>query len=377
MSRWMRNAALVLIVSLTYTLALASDGDPAFARAARLRRGINTSSWFAQSRDYSVERLRAFTTTEDIALISRLGFDHIRLSVDAAPLLAWERTRVAGTPFMTELDRVVDAVLANHLSIIVDIHPESDYKAGLRSGTDSVQHFVMLWRDVARHFSGRDSEHVFFEIMNEPEQNDFYRWQGIQGVVAEAIHQVAPNNTVIAGGAQYSGLPDLLNLEPLADGNVIYTFHDYEPFAFTHQGATWTSPEVQPLRAIPYPSSPEGIDSKLEQEPSLAGQFFLDQYGMARWDADRVERTIEYAARWGKLHRVPVYCGEFGALKYFVKPEMRAQWLHDMRTALEKNNIGWAMWDYQDNFGVVSKQNGVTTPDNDVLDALGLKGISK
>jgi hypothetical protein len=51
---------------------------------------------------------------------------------------------------------------------------------------------------------------------------------------------------------------------------------------------------------------------------------------------------------------------------------VRAQWLHDMRVALEKNHLGWAMWDYQTNFGVVTKINGVTTPDVDVLNALGL-----
>jgi hypothetical protein len=43
-----------------------------------------------------------------------------------------------------------------------------------------------------------------------------------------------------------------------------------------------------------------------------------------------------------------------------------------MRVALEKSHIGWAMWDYQTNFGVVTKQNGITTPDPDILDALGL-----
>jgi hypothetical protein len=44
--------------------------------------------------------------------------------------------------------------------------------------------------------------------------------------------------------------------------------------------------------------------------------------------------------------------------------------------AFEKNHIGWAMWDYQTNFGVVTKSNGVTTPDVDVLNALGLHAPS-
>jgi hypothetical protein len=43
-----------------------------------------------------------------------------------------------------------------------------------------------------------------------------------------------------------------------------------------------------------------------------------------------------------------------------------------MRVAMEKNHIGWAMWDYQGGFSVVVKQNGTTNPDQDVVNALGL-----
>ncbi len=351
-----------------------SEGSPtaiAFERAQNLRHGINTSEWFAQANDYSPERLQTFTTADDIALIAKMGFDHCRLSIDAGPLVAW---RYAGheTPFMTELDRVVKTMLDNHLSVIIDIHPTSEYKAELFQGSNGVGSFVSLWRALAVHFAPLDPDHVFFEIMNEPEQNDPYRWLGIEASVVDAIRQAAPHNTIIASGAHWSGLPDLLVLEPLADPNVIYTFHDYEPFPFTHQGATWTSPEVRPERGIPYPSTPEDIAPELDEEPNLAGQFFLNTYGEDRWDADRIENTIEFAAKWSTLHHVPVYCGEFGVFRNYSPPAARAQWLHDMRVALEKNHIGWAMWDYQESFGVVHKQNGVTTPDADIVTALGL-----
>jgi endoglucanase len=351
----------------------ASPDALAFARAAHLQRGINASIWFAQSpNNYSVERLETFTTPRDIALMAAMGLDHVRLSVDAVPLAEWQRSPGQSTPFMTELDRVVKLIVDNHLSVIIDIHPEDSYKAPLRSGDASVEQFNLLWRDLARHFAHTDPEHVFFEIMNEPEQDDSYRWQGIESRVAATIRQEAPQHTIIAAGAHYSGLQDLLRLEPIGLPNVIYTFHDYEPFAFTHQGATWTSVEVRPLRQIPYPSTPEDIAPRLGEEPTLEGQFFLEEYGWGRWDDARVEATVAYAAKWGRLHGVPVYCGEFGVMRAYAVPAQRAQWLHDMRVAFEKNKIGWAMWDYQTNFGLVTKQNGVTTPDAEVLRALGL-----
>ena len=381
MRNFHRRFAILLLASLFPILAAAAQSETAqdtnaanalvFARAQHLQHGINTAMWFAQANDYSAQRLETFTTTDDIALIAKMGFDHCRLSIDAGPLVAWQ---YAGkeTPFMAELDRVVKAMLDNHLSVIIDIHPASEYKAELFQGSTGVTNFVSLWRALAAHFASTDPEHVFFEIMNEPEQNDPYRWQGIQAQVVAAIRQAAPQNTIIACGAHWSGLADLLVLEPLADPNIIYTFHDYEPFPFTHQGATWTTPDVRPERAIPYPSSPDTIAPKLNEEPTLSSQFFLDTYGEDRWDAARVENTIEFAAKWSALHHVPVYCGEFGVLRTYAPPADRAQWLHDMRVTLEKNHIGWAMWDYQTSFGVVTKANDVTTPDPDILSALGL-----
>lgn len=368
---------LALAMCAAITLATASaqpnGSDLAFQRASHLQRGINASIWFAQSpHDYSVQRLETFTTTDDIALMEKLGFDHVRLSIDPDPLLPWLHDPTDTTPFVTQLDKTVQSILDHHLSVIIDIHPESSYKAPLLHDNDSVQQFSALWTTLAAHFSHLDPERVFFEIMNEPEQNDPSRWQAIQSTVASAIREAAPNHTIIASGAHYSGLDDLMQLQPLSQSNVIYTFHDYEPFPFTHQGATWTSPEVRPLRGVPYPSSPEAIAPFLPQEPDLHSQLFLEQYGLGRWDAVRVESTVAFAARWAELHHAPVYCGEFGVLRNFAPPAMRAQWIQDMRVALEKYQIGWAMWDYQTNFGLVTKANGTTTPDPAIVEALGL-----
>jgi hypothetical protein len=226
---------------------------------------------------------------------------------------------------------------------------------------------------VAQHYAGTDPEKVFFEVMNEPEQEDRYRWAGIEASVAARIRSAAPRHTIIATPARWSGLNDLLQMEPLPLDNVIYTFHQYEPFAFTHQGATWTDPNVAPLRDVPYPSTPENVAANEAQEPTLAGKFFVEQYGLARWDAARVDASIAFAELWSKQHDVPVYCGEFGVHRPFAPADARARWIEDMRVALERHHLGWAMWDYQTNFGVVTKKDGATTPDEAIVRALGLR----
>ena len=344
---------------------------------SHLQRGINTSIWFAQSpNNYSVERLRTFTTADDLALIHRLGFDHIRLSIDPDPLVLWQKSQPQGKDFVAELDTVVAKATSLGLAVIVDIHPESHYKQALLQGTDAPQRFAALWRALAAHYSDTSPNLVFFELMNEPEQTDQFRWEGIESSVAQQIREVAPHHTIIASPAHWSGLDDLLRMQPIGVDNIIYTFHDYEPFPFTHQGATWTMSEVQPLRAVPYPSTPDNVKPNIAQEPTLAGQYYIEQYGLARWDAERVDRTIAFAEQWSHLHHVPVYCGEFGVHRPYAPPADRARWLADMRAAFERHHIGWAMWDYQDNFGIVTKRDGKTTPDPAIVEALGLKPVA-
>jgi endoglucanase len=66
-----------------------------------------------------------------------------------------------------------------------------------------------------------------------------------------------------------------------------------------------------------------------------------------------------------------VVCNEFGVYRKNADPRDRASWIQDVRTSLEKHGMGWTMWDYAGGFGVVTKSNGQTTPDDGTLRALG------
>jgi endoglucanase len=344
----------------------------AIERARLLHRGVNASMWFAQARDYSQARLRSYTTAEDIALMQRMGFDHVRLSIDGDELLRSAPPNGLNPPFLAELDTAVHTMLENHLRVIVDVHPSDTFKQQLRSDDAAATRFVALWSALAGHFAGSDPGRVFFEVLNEPEFSDALQWSLLQARAIAAIRQAAPQHTIIATPPRYSGLTDLLPFEPVSDPNVIYTFHDYEPFPFTHQGATWANSQVRPLRGVPYPSTPEDIAANLTQEPTLLDQHWIAEYGLNRWDQVRIRAELGFAAKWAAEHHVPVYCGEFGVYKPYADPAMRAAWLRDTRTALEQYGIGWAVWDYQGSFAVVDKVNGSATPDPAIAAALGL-----
>jgi hypothetical protein len=369
-------AALLLIALPALAQDRPADVQTAFARVQHLKRGINASEWFAQSAgDYSAARTNRYTDAQDIALIARLGFDNVRLSIDAAPLEQNPRGQDGlNAEFVARLDRAVDAMLANGLAVQIDLHPEESYKLQLRSSNDAVDRLAMLWRRLAAHYATRDPERVFFEILNEPEVNDAYRWAGIQARLAAAIRSVAPKHTIIATGPNYSDIVDLLTQYPLSDGNVIYTFHFYDPHTFTHQGAGWGLPWWSYTHGIPYPATEDSMREILEQVPDAANRFELENYWLDQWNAHRIRLSIDQAAAWGQQHHVPLLCNEFGVYREYSDAGSRMNWIRDVRTALEADGIGWTMWDYRGGFGVVWKEDGQPAKvDAAVVDALGLK----
>ena len=364
----------VLGVALMTTSVQAQQGSSlAFERAGHLRRGINLSMWYAQTSDHSTARIDSYTTEADFKLIKSLGFDHVRLSIDPEPLIADPQAGTLRADAMARLDKSVAQITAAGLNLLLDIHPEEPYKDKLAKGDDTPARFLAFWGNFAAHFAPSDPQKVFFEVLNEPQMEDWYRWQGIQARAVARIRAFAPKHTILATASGYSKIDALLAAEPVRDENVIYTFHDYDPMWFTHQGANWGTQGWVFLRGVPYPSNPENIQAVLGQEPDERIRLEVQRYGLERWDATRIGAEVAAMAEWAQRRGVPLYCGEFGVYRAYSNPAQRVVWISDMRTALESKHIGWAMWDYQADFGLVTKNGSATVVDQDVLRALGLR----
>jgi len=364
-----------LLFILVLALPLFGQDSIAFRRAAHLRHGINASEWFAQSPGrYTVERLAAYTDVNDIALIKQLGFDHVRLSIDPEPLIQPLLWHSQDQHFVTAMDQIVRAAESNGLAVIIDLHPEPEYKRRVRQEGGFADKFADLWRALATHYTSLNPDLTFFEVMNEPENQDPYQWMGIQAHVVAAIRSVAPQSSIIVSGARWSDIDQLLQLEPLADSNLIYNFHFYTPHDFTHQGASWSSNIEAHLTEVHYPSKPEDAAALREQLPTPLEKYEITKYAFDNWNAARIASEIDVAAQWAKDRHVPLTCNEFGVYRKHANAGERATWLRDVRTIFEKDGIGWTMWDYRGGFGVVNKEDGKpAVPDHAVLKALGLE----
>jgi endoglucanase len=371
-----RRIALVLLLSSVSVSQSAPISSVPASRLAHIRHGINLSEWFAQVYDpkgYTKEHFQIWTTAADIALIKSAGFDHVRLSVNPQPMLDAGVPNDGGAEYLGYLDAAMKMILDAGLAVELDMHPDSDFKAKLANDDEAVERFADFWRVIAQHYSSWDPERVFFEILNEPEFHDAYRWYGVESKLAAAIRQGAPAHTILASGARWDDDDDMIFLEPLRGPNVIYVFHFYEPHIFTHQGATWGAYYWHWLKGLHYPSQPENAAQVAAAVPEARDRLYVIRYGQDHWDASRIEAEINQAAEWAKRNGVPMVCNEFGVYRNYSDPQDRAAWIKDVRTSLERHNIGWAMWDYSGSFGVVTKKDGKATLDEVTVQALGLK----
>src|SRR5690242_14226012 len=382
MWRHPRKAGLLLCLAMLclgqsgVDSATASSADAAERRTGHLRRGINISDWLAQAGDpagYTKEHFDTAITPRDLDLIQAMGFDHVRLSVDPRPIFHARQADQITAGDLQYLDAAVKMILDRGMAVEIEIFADGEFKQKLATEDEFVEQFADFWRALARHYAALDPERVFFEILNEPEGRDRYRWYGVEAKLVAAIREGAPEHTIVATGAHWSDDDDLVFLEPLRDANVIYAFHFYESHLFTHQGATWSANYWHELKAVPYPSTPENVRAAAAEVPDAVHRLAVVRYGLDRWNAARIDAEIGQVAAWAERWGVPVICDEFGVYRKNAEPKDRAAWLTDVRAALEKRGIGWAMWEYHGGFGVVNTENGHPVLDEATVRALGLK----
>jgi aryl-phospho-beta-D-glucosidase BglC (GH1 family) len=342
------------------------------SRLDRLATGANVCQWFRFPRSNSADHFTNYISEAEAAFMAHLGLKHVRLCV--APRVIMDPT--SGN-IIAERSKQLEAAIARFhragLLVMVDMHNE-DRPVELNPVWQEA--FVRFWGALATRLSPFDPELTMLEIINEPVFDRCEEeWNKLNARLAAVIRQNAPQHTIVTSGPNWGGIDGLKKLTLLPDKNVIYSFHCYDPFTFTHQGATWTSAAVRPLHGVPYPSSPEAVKPLLaDLEASPASQRMVESYGKERWNKEKLAARFRQGIEWGGKNQVPLYCGEFGVYPARSKPEHRANWFRDFGEVLAENHIGWAVWGWDEGFGLARKMvNGNPVVDTVVAKALGLK----
>lgn len=320
---------------------------------AKFKRGLNLTRWFCYLGNPSdTAHFTDYLKDEDIAEFKRLGVTWIRLCVSPECIYQDGHVNTANLPF---LEKGVDRLKSAGLAVLVDLHDNGQMRLDAPGHDNSG--FVSFWEEMARSFKGKGETSTAFELLNEPQFNSNPQvWHDLQQQTVQAIRAVDPRRTIMVSGTGWSGIEPLEKLPKLPESNLLYTFHCYDPFMFTHQGATWVGDPPQGLKSMPFPSSPDNIQEALDRSNPKDDGTIRD-YGRQRFDDAYLMGRLKKGFDYGVLNHVPVVLGEFGAYPPVSPLESRARWFEGMRDAIEALHLPNALWGYDDGLGLGRELN--------------------
>jgi len=258
---------------------------------------------------------------EYFQLIKQQGFTAVRLPVRWSAHAMEDAPYTIDPEFFKRVDWAVEQALANDLTIVVNMH---HYEGMALDPTGNQARFIALWRQIAEHYQSSPND-LLFEPMNEPNGlMNAKHWNDLIALALPEIRATNPTRNIVIGPADWNGMRALDEvILPPDDQHIIVTFHYYNPFQFTHQGADW----------VPGSESWLGTEWGSNAEKQLL-----------EFDLNKVEQ-------WGKDNQRPIFMGEFGAYSE-ADMDSRVRWTTFMAREAEARNFSWGYWEFCAGFGL-------------------------
>jgi endoglucanase len=338
---------------------IARHNTPAYREAKLFLRGANLGDYLEANRRWR----NVSVSADDFAQMKKEGFDHVRVPI------GWHQYAGPAPDFTLEpeifslVDFVVTNALQNKLAVMINIH---HFNALDHDPTNATDEFLKIWRQIAEHYQKFPSQ-LAFELDNEPHENATTALMNpIYAQTIAEIRQTNPQRTIFVEPGGWGGIGELNKLVLPPDDNVIVSVHCYDPFYFTHQGATWTSGQT-PVTGIIFPGPPA---QPLVPDPNLQlKKYQLDWF--EKYNTLPAEKNpssplaftgkLKFIRAWSDYYGRPVHLGEFGAYTKADEPS-RVNFYSAFRRACETNNIGWAIWDWSSGFRYWDKKNNQPMP---------------
>lgn len=330
---------------LLITVATVSNAQ---TTAVPFSRGVNLTNWFQESNTKQIQ-FSKYTKT-DFKNIKLLGCDVIRLPINMHAMTSGSPNYTVDPLLFDFLDEAIDWAEELGLHIILDNH---SFDPAVSTSPSVMQILIPVWKQVAEHMKHR-SNLVYYEILNEPHGINDVVWNTIQKNVIDSIRAVDTFHTIVIGPAGWNSYNNLNQMPIYADTNLIYTFHFYDPFIFTHQGASWSDPSLVPLSGVPFPYNAAAMPVFPQ---ALVGTYIQNEFNnySSSGTAVSVKNQIDIAVNFRNSRNVRIFCGEFGVYIPNSNNQDRVKWYELMQTYFEEKNIAWTTWDYQGGFGLFEK----------------------
>jgi endoglucanase len=259
--------------------------------------------------------------------IAAAGFDSVRIPVRWSAHAGTSAPYLIDPKFFDRVDWAINQSLKQNLIPVLNMH---HYEEIFNDPDKHSERFVALWRQIAEHYKGY-SQKLAFELLNEPNTNlKAEKWNQILKETIGVVRSSNPDREIVIGPVGWNNIKDLPSLElPEDDRHLIVTIHYYEPFNFTHQGASWVGAESKKWLGTKWTGTDE--------------------------EKQAVRSALDKAITWAVQHRRPLYLGEFGAFNT-ADMESRASWTKFVAEEALKRKTGIAYWEFCAGFGAYDPQ---------------------
>jgi len=336
--------------------------SPAHHAARKFMRGVNFSNYFEApaGEDWGGGPLLA----ADFDAVKEEGFDHVRLPV------SWNFHTGPGPSYsisnalFVRVDAVVTGLMARGIHVLLNLHHFNEFYANPGAWTNKL---YAIWEQLAAHYSSFP-EGLAFEILNEP--HDQATTDFMNDVYAHLVPRIRTNNpsrVIFVGPGQWNSISELSAFRlPANDSNLIVAVHNYEPFLYTHQGASWTGSSTATTNVV-YPGPPP---QPVPVHPDASGNAWVtdwfDQYNSLPLaenpcSSNSFDQAFRLARAWSDYYGRPLHVGEFGAYSKS-DPDSRERFYREMRESMDRQGMGWASWDWKSGFYYWDRQAEVPGP---------------
>ncbi|MGA2064036.1 MAG: cellulase family glycosylhydrolase [Thermoguttaceae bacterium] len=194
---------------------------------------------------------------DDFRLISKLGFNFVRLPMDYRLWIKdgnWEEFDEAA---LRDIDQAVAWGQRYGVHVCINFHRAPGYtvaeppeKTSLWTDPETQRVCAKHWAMMARRYRGVHNERLSFNLMNEPGGVAPPVYAAVVGQLATAIRAADPDRLIIADGLQWgrNPVPELRGLR------IAQATRGYEPMEISHYQANWVRGE-----RFPYPEWPRRL----------------------------------------------------------------------------------------------------------------------
>jgi endoglucanase len=318
------TAATAAALASPPTAAIAEANTAQLVRKMPRWRGFNLlESFLAGQKSPYVE--------SDFQWISQWGFDFVRLPMDYRCWTDANDPYKLDEKMLARVDQAVQWGRKYGIHVCLNLHRAPGYTVAqppealdLWTNEEAQNRFDFQWSQFARRYRGIGSEHLSFNLVNEPAKVAAASYAKVARRAVAAIRRVDRDRLIISDGLQWGREP----VFELADLGVAQSTRGYEPMPISHWGATWVNTKGWPKPAWP-----------LQQGDALIDRQWLSRHHIEPWKKLEARGVGVHVGEWGAYNQTP--------------HEIVLAWARDFLSLWKEAGWGWALWNFRGAIGII------------------------